>query len=283
MFSINRKIFFWSLYDFANSIIIANLTLYLSQWVVVDNDFQDIWYASSLIISTLLLILTAPFFGSYSDRTQKRMRLIIPLTLVIGITTILLGVVGASSLSPFPKVLIVLSLSIIIQYAYQLSLVFYDTLLPLLTTRQNYGKISGFGDGMGNLGFLLGLFVTYPFINGKITLFGESGRIQAFVPSGILFLLLAIPMLISLRDSPNLNKSKEVFNYSQMLSGLKELLRNKSILWFLVAFYFISDAVLTIQSFFPIYFQQALNFTDFQKLIAISLVLIFIVIGSNSW
>src|SRR4030066_1080113 len=108
----NRKIFFWGLYDFANSVIIANLTLYLSQWVIVDKGFQDIWYAISPVLSTVLLILTAPFLGSYSDRTRKRMHIIVPLTILIGISTISLGIIGASSMPKVSRVIIVLILSV---------------------------------------------------------------------------------------------------------------------------------------------------------------------------
>ncbi|MBI3342696.1 hypothetical protein HY032_00885 [Candidatus Gottesmanbacteria bacterium] len=164
----NRKIFSWGLYDFANSIIIANLTLYFSQWIVIDNQIDDFWYGLTLSLSTVFLIITAPFFGALSDRTQKRMRYIIPISIGMTVGTVLLGIIGASSLSVLTRIVITLVLALLIQYLFQLSLVFYDTLLPSLTSRIHFGKISGFGEGMGNLGFLVGIFLTLPLVNGKI-------------------------------------------------------------------------------------------------------------------
>lgn len=276
----DKKIFSWGLYDFANSVIIANLTLYFSQWVIVDNGFEDIWYGGTLALSTILLIATAPFFGTYSDRVQKRMGFIIPLTLIMGAATILLGVFGAANLPVFTKVMLGLFLFLIIQYTYQLSLVFYDALLPQLTTRSKFGRISGFGEALGNLGFLAGLFLTFPLISGEITLFGEAGRIQAFLPSGILFFLLAFPMLLFVKDR-KLEKRVPSYSLRETLQNLRGLLKNKNMLWFLIAFHFISDAILTIQTFFPIYFDQVLNFPDSLKIAATTLVVVFMVIGAG--
>ncbi|MFI5240944.1 MAG: MFS transporter, partial [Microgenomates group bacterium] len=87
----NKKIFYWGLYDFANSLISGSFTLYFSQWLIIDNKLEDIWYSSAIAVSTLILIITAPLFGSYSDRTQRRMRLINPLTIIMAIGTLLVG------------------------------------------------------------------------------------------------------------------------------------------------------------------------------------------------
>ncbi len=276
----NRKIFSWGLYDFANSIIIANLTLYFSQWIVIDNQIDDFWYGLTLSLSTVFLIITAPFFGALSDRTQKRMRYIIPISIGMTVGTVLLGIIGASSLSVLTRIVITLVLALLVQYLFQLSLVFYDTLLPSLTSRIHFGKISGFGEGMGNLGFLVGIFLTLPLVNGKITLLGTSGRIQAFIPAGIAFLLLSIPMFFFVRDSDQSKGTMQKINYRDVVQNIKNMLRNKNIFWFLLSFHFISDAVLTIQSFFPIYFQQVFGLTDTQKVILTSLALVCIVLGA---
>ncbi len=276
---INKKVFAWGLYDFANSLIIANLTLYFSQWLIINNHLDDIWYGGAIAVSTLALILTAPFFGKYSDQTNSRMRLIIPLTIFLFLATFLLGIFGASSLSFWPKVAISLMLFFIIQYTYQLSLIFYDTLLAQISKAKNFGQISGFGEAMGNLGFLVGLFLTLPFINGTITLFGTPGRIQAFIPSAIGFGLLSLPMIFFIKDPP-LAKVSFSSDPSQFFKEMKALLKNRTIFLFLLAFYFFSDAILTIQAFFPIYFEKVLGFSDTQKIIATALTFILIVIGA---
>ena len=39
-----KNIFFWTLYDFANSIVAIVFFLYFSQWLVVDKGVPDFWY-----------------------------------------------------------------------------------------------------------------------------------------------------------------------------------------------------------------------------------------------
>jgi UMF1 family MFS transporter len=280
MFGIKKQVFYWTLYDLANSLIIGNLTLYFSQWLIIDNGFADIWYGSAIAISTLLLIITAPILGTRSDKNGKKIGYLIPLSIVMATGTLLLGINGLSGIPTLPKIVIALMLFVVLQYTYQLSLVFYDTLLANLAPPKDYGKISGLGEGMGSLGHVIGLFITYPFVNGTITLFGIPGRIQAFIPAAIGFILLALPMLLTLKDKPVKNDAVRSSSYRDIIGSFKDLLKNKNILWFLVAFYFISDVILTISTFFPIYFEEVLNFSDFQKISATILILVFIMLGS---
>jgi UMF1 family MFS transporter len=279
MKGVNKKIFYWGLYDFANSLIVSNITLYLSQWLIVDNGMPPFWYGIAIAVSTILLLLTAPILGSSSDRSGKKMGFIRPLTFAIGSSTLLIGIIGTTLDNNLITLMFLLGLFVVFQFAYQLSLVFYDTLLASLAEPKDYGRVSGFGEGMGSLGHIAGLFFTYPFINGGITLFGEAGRIQAFIPSAIGFLILSAPMIWNFKDT-KINKNYRKESFVDILDSFKDLLKNKNMLWFLMAFYFISDVILTIQTLFPIYFEEVLGFSDFQKIQASILILAFIIIGA---
>lgn len=276
---ISKSIFFWGLYDFANSLIVSNITLYFSQWLIVENGMPPFWFGISIAVSTLLLLFTAPVLGSSSDRSGKRMGFIKPLTFAVGTSTILIGLLGSTLDKNLATLLILLGLFVVFQFTYQLSLVFYDTLLANITKPKDYGRISGFGEGMGSLGHIAGLFFTYPFINGSITILGEPGRIQAFIPAALGFLLLSSPMLIYFKDGI-LVKDNRKESLWDTLDSFKDLLKNKNILCFLIAFYFISDVILTIQTLFPIYFEVVLGFSDYQKILASILILAFIIFGA---
>ncbi len=41
----DRTVRAWALYDFANSLLVINATVYFSQWVVVDRGLTDFWFA----------------------------------------------------------------------------------------------------------------------------------------------------------------------------------------------------------------------------------------------
>lgn len=274
------RIFSWGLYDFANSLVMANFILYFSQWLVIDNKISDAWYVFSLAFATLLLMITAPFLGVYSDKTNTRMKFIIPLTIVMGLSTIVLGFVASGSLPFVLKIGLSIFLAVVIQYTFLLSLVFYDTLIPILVKQKEYGKISGFGNSMDGLGFLTGLFLTFPLISGAITLYGTPGRSQAFIPAGIFFLLFAFPMMYLLRNTDKKVIEKKNLFLSFSLSTYKKLLQNKKLLLFILAFHFVSDAILTINAVFPLYYQQVFHFTDLQKILLTTFSIAFIISGS---
>lgn len=271
----NKKLFAWALFDFAGLFVVANLGLYLSQWVVVENRVPDILYAAVTALSTIFLLLVGPILGIYADMTGKRMGLIIPLTVLTGIATIGIGIFGLSPLGLVAKLAFILIFFLMIQFAHQLVLIFYDTMIPQLTTAANYGRISGIGDGAGTLGFLAGMVVTYPFVSGSIRLFGQPGRLQAFIPSGVIFLILSAPMMFLFKDRTTNNKGLRHFKYFEGVKSLVNLLKDEGLFVFLLAFYFISDAVLTAQTFFAIFFQQALGFNDKEKIAATAIILIF--------
>src|SRR3989338_9964406 len=67
-----RKLFLWSLYDFANSIIYVNFLLYFAQWLVIDAGLSDFWYNAIFAITTLLLLASAPVLAAQTDRNGGR-------------------------------------------------------------------------------------------------------------------------------------------------------------------------------------------------------------------
>jgi len=76
-------IFSWSLYDFANTIFSMNIiSLYFPLWVTVDKGGEDILYGFALSFSMLLVAISMPLFGAYSDRVGRRMPLLIGLTIL---------------------------------------------------------------------------------------------------------------------------------------------------------------------------------------------------------
>src|ERR1035437_9716372 len=61
----------WSLFDFCNSFVIINGSLYISQWVT-SHGVREFWYGFTFSLSTVLLLLTAPAIGWIVDQTARR-------------------------------------------------------------------------------------------------------------------------------------------------------------------------------------------------------------------
>src|ERR1017187_6705573 len=72
----------WSLFDFCNSFVIINGSLYISQWVT-SHGVREFWYGFTFSLSTVLLLLTAPAIGWIVDQTTRRVSWLRAQTVVI--------------------------------------------------------------------------------------------------------------------------------------------------------------------------------------------------------
>lgn len=272
----NKNVFLWGLYDFANTPLTAAIGgLYLAQWVVLDNHIDDIWYGGVFALATILLLITSPFWGAWSDYIGRRMPFISAATVILLVFGSLLGIFAVSSLPPFTRVVLVLILFFGIQYFYQISLIFYNTLLTQLSTPRTVGKISGIGDVFSEVGWLLGPAILLPFATKQITLFGEPGRGQVFFPAVIIFAVLGLPMIFWLKEPRPKSTTKKIsFRavYDKTIQGLKFLIKkDRNTGTSLVAFMFVSDALLTATLYFAIYLDQVFGIGDTQKYLALAL------------
>lgn len=271
----NKNVFLWGLYDFANTPFTAAIGgLYLAQWVVLDNHLDDIWYGGVFTLATIFLLLTSPFWGAWSDQIGKRKPFITWTTFILLITGGLLGFVATSSLPSVTRVIIVLVLFFLAQYMYQVSLIFYNSLLKQLSTPRTIGKISGVGAVFGEFGWLLGPALLLPFATKQITIWGEPGRAQVFIPSIIILAALGLPMIFWLKEKKiKLEEKTADFKtvYDRTIKGLLALTKeNKNATLFLVGFMFVSDALLTAQLYFAIYMDQVFKVGDTQKFLALA-------------
>lgn len=277
----NRKnIFLWTLYDFANSIVSIVFFLYFSQWLVVDRGVADFWYNMIFTAGSILLLLTAPVLGSIADKTGRHQRYFNKITLLsflcfLGVSIITLFFSG--------KVFLAALFFLVANYLYQFSFVFYNALLHYLAPPNKWGRISGLGMGANYLGQVVGLLITLPLATGAIYLIGEAGRAQAFLPSTILFFVLALPMLIFFKlpkqesDNQKINWKKE---YKDQWRQFKDLISDNNMKLFLLAYFFFNDAIITVSNNFPIYLENVFGVPDKLKTILLGGALLTSILGA---
>lgn len=115
---------------------------------------------------------------------------------------------------------------------YHSSLVFYDTILPDLGTKEEIPLISGFGIAVGYLGTLVGLSV--------YLLVGNDQFHEAFIPTALLFLLFFYPFSFCKRSSSAATaREKGVFfsGYKEIIHTFKEMKKYKPAFIFMIAFF----------------------------------------------
>lgn len=267
-------IFSWAMYDFANTIFSMNvITLYFALWVTVDMRGQDIYYSLALSGSMLLSALTAPVLGTISDRIGKRMPFLITFTVISCIFTILISFAT--------NLLMGLLIFTIANYGYQLGDVFYNSLLPHVSGYKKTGRISGFGTSLGYLGTIAGLVLVGPFAL-------HFGRQAAFIPTGILFFLFALPCFIFVKDiSPRFAK-EEIDKTQNVIAAsfkkLKETIINirkyPGLLAFLIAAFIALNAINTVFVFMSVYTEKVIGFTDAEILIFYIASSVFAILGA---
>ncbi len=249
-----KRLFQWSLYDFANSLIFINFLLYFSQWMVIDGGLSDFWYNAIFAITSILLFLSAPTLASFTDKYGGRKYLLNFAT--IG-TFLGYGLATVFAYLGTQYIFIIAIFFLIGQYFYQLSFVFYNTLIEDVADEEHRARASGIGQFSNSLGQVAGLLIALPL---------SATRLQPLIPSLILFIIFTLPMMISFVDSKPKNNKLSI---KVLREGEKEYIK-KMVAFFslsiavpmLVSFFFFNDAFLTISNNFAIYMERVYGVSD---------------------
>lgn len=136
--------------------------------------------------------------------------------------------------------------------------------------------ISGYGVAVGYLGTIFGLLV-YLYV-------GDSGFHRAFIPTAILYLLFSLPLFFINKDMP-IPKSKrkpiKFFDgYKEIIQTFKDMKQYKAIFTFMIAYFFLNDAIATTIAMMAVYATTIVGFSSGQFIILYLVSTISTIIGS---
>lgn len=265
-----KNLFYWSLYDFANSFVFINFLLYFSQWLVVDGGLSDFWYNALFAISSILLLLSAPTLASFTDRHGGRKYF-----LKFATFGTLIGYGLATLLAYLDQsMLLIASCFLIGQYFYQLSFSFHNPLIEDVADMPHRARASGIGQFANSFGQVMGLIMAIPL---------SHTRLQPLFPSIIIFFILSLPMLLWFKEQ----KIKQVsLTFTEFKNDSKNLYK-KFVLFFsisvatpiLVSFFFFNDALITVSNNYSIYLERVFGIPDGTKNIILMIVLLMSAFG----
>lgn len=257
----------WLLYDFANSLVQIVFVIYFAQWMVIEQGIPDLVYNIAFMVSAFLLLCTVPFVGAMLDAGKFRR--------ITGLRITSLAMVGwygasaAAALVGMPLVaLICFALAL---YSFLLSFTFYTPFLAELAPEGKRGRLSGFGIAAHYAGQIVALVAVLPLATGGIAFFGASPRAETLLPSVLAFAVFALPMLLGFRELPR--------TQAQPAHTKKELALLASVpgvFFFLIAYFFANDAILTAANNFSIFLEVVWQMPDTTK----TLVLLGIFVSS---
>jgi UMF1 family MFS transporter len=273
----------WYLFAFAGSVLVFNGGLYFPQWLVVDNHVSDFWYNGCLILTTVLLLISAPAFGRLSDRRLGRLLFLRLTAVAMFVGTVVLFVADHFVRPHELRVVIAVVGFILTLYSYQLSLVFHNALLGKVATVRTYATVSANGVASMLSGAIIGIVVILPFVEGSLFHL-PGGRGQAFLPSALLFAVLVVPSLCFMPDDLRLNpETMESLGavYKCLWRDIVAIPRQKQLFVFLLAYLIYSDVVLTIEDNSSIYLEKVMGFADSEK--AVLYLLLLVGAGLGAW
>lgn len=202
-------------------------------------------------------------YGTWIDQTGRRKKWHGIFTTLSVMATLLMDVAGYLNLGnamfglPASFVIIVL-LFVAAKFFYHSSLVFYDPMISIFRNKQEIPLISGFDVAVRYVGTLVGLTV-YPFV-------GEMDYYRAFIPSALLFLLFSFPLFFFIKEEAEkadaLKRKAGFFaGYRDIYATLKEMKKYQNIFTFMIAYFFLNDAMATTIAIMSVYAKVIAGFT----------------------
>jgi MFS transporter, UMF1 family len=290
----------WALYDFSNTIFSMNVaTLYFAVWLVSDLHVPNSIEAAASGAASILVVFAIPFLGAMSDVLRRRKPWVVGFTLLSCVACAFIGVLGQRLLPltgeavDSPVILApdwrasgmplfwVLGAYVIANFGYQAAQPFYNAMMPELVPVEEQGRLSGFGTALGYVGSIVGVLLVVPFFNGTLPIIGRlsdatldvlhsivpftahGGRVSAFVPTGLAFLIFSLPLLLFCRDHNPAPKGTKVDwrrAVAEVANTLRDARKHPGTLRFILASFVYQDAIGTIVGFMALYAVKAVGF-----------------------
>ena len=238
----------WILYDVGNSAFILMVTTLIpiffnslaSSAGVHEDLYLSYWgYAGSIV--TILVAIIAPICGAIADRNNKRR---------IFLLCLLVGVLCCTILGGMQNWIAFLAMFILAKVGFSSSIVFYDSMLPEVTTEERMDKISSLGYAYGYIGSVIPFVVCLVLVlmHSSFGLSQSTAMTIAFIIIALWWLGCSIPLLNKYTQTayqePTETPVKDAF--LQLWNSLKAARQEKHIFLYLVSFFFFIDGVYTI-------------------------------------
>lgn len=238
----SKKYYSWVLYDWANSayatIVLAGFfPIIFAEYFAssISEAERTLFLGISNSTASLILIILAPFFGLLSDRfSNKKVFLFIFAILSIS-STLSLSFISNNS---YILASIFFSISLL---GFMMSNVFYDSMLLNFDSKK-YDAISSVGYAFGYLGgglaFVISLLLLY--YQGHSSFELISSKKIVFIFAALWWFVFMIPLFIYWKDDKSVSRSTNIF------ATFREIKLDKTIFYFLIAYWVYIDGVDTI-------------------------------------
>ena len=240
---------YWILYDVGNSaftmLVTTILPIYFSYLAGNEGlssvDYLAYWgYAASIV--TLIVAFLGPVLGSLADNNGFKKPIFTAM--------LALGAAGCVILGFAKSWLVFLILFIVTKAAYSASLIFYDSMLPDITTQDRMDRVSSSGYAWGYIGSCIPFGLCLAVVLGKdfLGLSMGAAMLLAMLITAVWWVGMSVPLLKCYRQKFYVEQTQHKFadTFKRLGKTVAKARRHSRIFWFLLAFFFYIDGVYTI-------------------------------------
>ena len=255
--NLNDKEFAWVLYDVGNSaytmLACALIPIWFKAMAIgtkpgqLTSDRATAYYSMAIAVITIVVALLGPMCGAISD--YKGMKKIF----FTSTSTVAVGVCGCILNGFACQWIVFLLLFAVTKIFYNMSLMFYDSMLNDITTEERMDEVSSYGYAWGYLGscipFLIALvaYVLGPDMAGIIS--GKLSMAIGFAVTGLWWLLVTVPLIKNYKQINYVEKKEHAVRsaFRRIFETIRFIAtKDKKVFFFLIAFFLYIDGVGTI-------------------------------------
>lgn len=256
----------WIMYDWANSIYATNImaAIFPIYFAMQADETGNKLYGFAVSAAALVVAVLAPILGAIGDFSGMKKKLFAGF--------LVLGLVFTAVMAAFEDWRLMLVGFIFSRIGFSGSCLFYDSFLTDVTTPERMDRVSSWGYAMGYIGGS-----TIPFIISIAIMLLMNQSVLSYKIAILIVVVwwavFSIPFIknvkqqYSVEDAPQA-LAKEAFRNAW--KTFKDILKNKKILFFIIAYFFYIDGVDTIIS-------MATNYGETLGLGAIGMILALLV------
>jgi UMF1 family MFS transporter len=236
-----------------------------------NEDVGTALWARGVIASAILIALLSPILGAVADKSGRRRRYLIVMTLVCAGFTVLLTFVTPGESH---AVLKALTLYVIANVAFEMATVLYNSFLPDLVSEDRIGRVSGYGWGIGYIGGLVVMVLA-------LFLFVEESTRFSFLPTAdgfnfratnilvaVWVLAFSVPMFLFVKEKQPKSAKVDIRGaFRELRHTFIEVRRYREIVKFLVARLVYNDGLVTVFVFGALYAAGTFGFAESEVLI----------------
>jgi len=197
----------WCLYDFANSafttiIITFVFATYFATGIAADPDTGGAQWSLAMAVAGVFIAVLSPIFGAVADQTGRRKPWLLAVSVMCVFATLMLWFAR-----PDPAdVPWALTFAIIGTVGFEMGMLFYNAMLPDVSTPSTMGRVSGWAWGIGYAGGLISLVLAlFLFVQADPPPFGldvsQAEHVRATSPLvAVWFVIFAAPLFLFVRE-----------------------------------------------------------------------------------